>query len=83
MNAHPAECLQEAAVTDFAVEESDLTRGYKKIHRGGCANLRDPEPFTSAPNLTAVFEATSGLAVADEFGDLPNWLAPCARRLIH
>lgn len=67
----------------FAVEEDDTGRGYKKVHAAGCRDLRDPEPFVSSPTLAAVFEATSGLDVADGAEDLVTWLAPCAKRLVH
>ena len=66
----------------FAIEESDRTAGYKKVHVAGCRDLEDPENFTSEPTLEALFEATEGYDVALDIDELKAYLAPCAAKAI-
>ncbi len=63
----------------FAVEEAE-GRGYKRVHRAGCRDLKDPEVMGDAATLTELLDLVDGYGVAaDDVEELVDELAPCAR----
>lgn len=68
----------------FAVEEAKEPRnGYKKVHKAGCRDLRDPLPFTCAPTLAALRDVTEGYAVdALDDAEMRGYLSPCAKKML-
>lgn len=68
--------------TQFAIEESSLSSGYKRVHKAGCRDLRDPEPVNSEPTPDALLDALDGYEVAATLEQLRPMIAPCARELM-
>lgn len=61
----------------FAIEMSSHTvKGYAKVHKAGCKDLRDPEPFEAEPNKAAI---VAGVQNATGWDDDSVALAPCVK----
>lgn len=69
-------------MTHLAVEMDDIGRGYGKIHRARCGDLRDPLDLGEHATCESVSEALTSLVgsdwyyTADEVRE--HLLAPCA-----
>lgn len=65
----------------LAIEEDDSNlRKYKRIHKSGCRDLRDPMPIAAADFADLAYQAVGYGVIDDESerDELRAMLAPCA-----
>lgn len=67
----------------FVVEEAE-GRGYKKIHKEGCRDVRDPEILGQASELEQLFLLCEqyGYGDATNIDEMLDMMCPCAKESI-